>query len=77
MYIKDFLKKVELDKSEVSYFYKSTTDEKPVEVLSVSFREFQFKESRNLRRNFGLITLHQSLSRFLFCVLDNPPSCKI
>lgn len=32
MYIKDFLKKVELDKSEVSYFYKNITDEKPVEI---------------------------------------------
>ena len=32
MYIKDFLKKVELDKSEVSYFYKNSSDEKPVEI---------------------------------------------
>jgi hypothetical protein len=32
MFIKDFLKKVDLDKSGVSYFYKNTTDEKPVEI---------------------------------------------
>lgn len=32
MFIKDLLKKVELDKSEVSYFYKNRTDEKPTEI---------------------------------------------
>lgn len=32
MYIKDFLKKVDVDKDVVSYFYKNTTDEKPVEI---------------------------------------------
>ena len=36
MYIKDFLKKVELDKSEVSYFYKNSIDERPVEIKIIN-----------------------------------------
>jgi hypothetical protein len=36
MYIKDFLKKVELDKSEVSYFYKNSIDERPFEIKIIN-----------------------------------------
>lgn len=32
MHIKDFLKIVNVDKSDTSYFYKNITDEKPVEI---------------------------------------------
>ena len=32
MFIKDFLKKINVDKSDVSFFYKNITDEKPVEI---------------------------------------------
>lgn len=36
MYIKDFLKKVELNDSDVSYFYKNITDEKPTEIKIIN-----------------------------------------
>jgi len=32
MFIKDFLKKIDVDKDVVSYFYKNSTDERPVEI---------------------------------------------
>ncbi len=36
MYIKDFLKKIDVDKLDVSFFSKNITDERPVEIKIIN-----------------------------------------